>query len=55
MNITCKTYVKLSIRHNTSELLKNCIKLYRQHHPELNHMPISQDKIIYEICKYYIQ
>jgi len=49
-------YVKLSCSQETKNLILDlCIKLYRQHHPELDHIPISQDKILYEIAIYYLK
>jgi len=49
-------YVKLSCSNDTKELiLKSCLDIYRQHHPELDHIPISQDKILYEIAIYYLK
>jgi len=49
-------FVKLSCSKETKDIiLDHCLKLYRKHHPEHDHIPISQDKILYEIAIYYLK
>lgn len=43
------------IDKNTAELLNLCEKLYREHHPELDKIYISKNKIIFEICDFYLK
>lgn len=49
-------YVKLNIRKDTKELLlKSCVEEYRKYHPEIDKIPITQDKILYEVCRFYLK
>jgi len=34
-------------------LLKTCKQIYLEHHPEMEHVNITHDKILYEIGCYY--
>jgi hypothetical protein len=43
----------IKIKSETDKLLEECIKTFREHHPEFEQMKISRNKIIYEIAKYY--
>jgi len=48
-------YEKLNIRPDTKKLVENCVLLYLKHHPEMQHIKISQDKIIFEMAKFYLK
>lgn len=48
-------YIKLSVKKEVFELLLQCIEEYRKHHPEMDQVPITQNKIIYEVCSFYIK
>jgi hypothetical protein len=45
----------VKIDSETDELLFQARKEFLKHHPELNKIPISYNKIIHEISKFYIQ
>lgn len=44
----------LKVDKNTDDLLMQCKEEYLQHHPEMRKIPLSRNKIIYEISKYYL-
>ena len=49
------SYRHLNVRNSTFKMIiDECIEEFRKHHPELEHMEITQDKIIYEIGKFYL-
>lgn len=48
-------YKQVKIRKNTDEILDDCVKEYLRHHPEMRNIPISRDKIIYEISIHYLK
>jgi len=48
------TYSKLTVKKDTRKLLEKCIDEFRTHHPEFDEIPITQNKIIYEVCKFYL-
>ena len=50
-----KEYVKISVRPETKSMLSECKKLYLKHHPELDHVYISEDKMMYEIFRFYLE
>lgn len=35
-------------------LIEHCMKDFLRHHPEMEHMHITHDKILYEVCKFYL-
>lgn len=37
------------------EIVQQCEADYRSHHPELDKVPLSKNKIIYEMGKYYLE
>ena len=45
----------IRVEKDTDGQIKECIKEFLRHHPELNKIPISYNKIIYEISKYYLK
>jgi spore coat protein CotF len=49
-----KTYVVIAVKVKQRETLKECKKEYVKHHPEMGNVKITDDKIIYEIMKYYL-
>ena len=48
-------YKQVKIRKNTDEMLDLCVVEFLRHHKELKNMPISRDKIIYEISRFYLE
>lgn len=49
-------YEHICVRTVTKEMLLNqCKVLYLKHHPELAHLKITADKIVFEVCKYYLE
>lgn len=48
-------YTSIKIDTENLEELDKCVTEYRRHHPELDKIPISRNKIIYEIAKYYLR
>lgn len=48
-------YKVAKIDYDTTELLNNCIKEYLKHHPEMEKVKISRNKIISEIAIYYLK
>lgn len=49
------TYKTIAIKPDISILLEKCKEEFLDHHPELQNMPISYNKIIYEIAKFYLK
>jgi mannosyltransferase OCH1-like enzyme len=47
-------YEKISCRPSTKELFKRCKEEFLKHHPEFEHVFLTEDKIMYEICTYYL-
>jgi hypothetical protein len=42
------------LRKETYDLIRdNVEREYRRHHPELDHIPLSIEKLEYEMIKYY--
>lgn len=51
-----KKWTKLSCSQETKELLKvNCIALFRSHHPELDGFHISEEYILRQVIKFYLE
>lgn len=48
-------YKQVKIKKETDEIIDQCEKSYRFHHPEFNQINLSRNKIIYEIAKYYLR
>jgi len=48
-------YRKLSVKNKTYELVLECVIEYRKHHKEFDQIPISQNKIIYEMALFYLK
>lgn len=48
------TYKSVAIREKSYSLLDDCEYIYKKFHPELKLIPLSKDKIIYEVCKFYL-
>ena len=48
-------YRSISVEKQLFPLLKDCEFIYRQHHPELEKIPLSKSKIIYEVIKFYLR
>lgn len=54
--ISHKMYNKnIRIDSDVDEHLKKCVDEFLRHHPELERIHISYNKIIYEICKFYLK
>jgi len=52
-NHKCRKQIFIS--NDTDEMLKDCVQDYLQHHPEMEQIPISYNKIVYEIAKFYLR
>jgi len=48
------SYKTIAIKQKSYDLLDDCEFIYRKYHPELVLIPISKNKIIYEVCKFYL-
>ena len=48
-------YMGVKLKRETFDLLQECINDFIGHHPELKHIPISKNKIIYEMAKFYLK
>jgi hypothetical protein len=48
------SYKTIAIRPKNYALIDDCELIYRKAHKEFECIPISKDKIIYEICKFYL-
>ena len=49
------SYKKVNVDIQTDDLIKDCINDYKRHNPQFEKIPISRNKIIYEVCKYYLR
>ena len=49
-----KHSIHIVLTHNELKLLDQCKKEYLKNHPEMQCIPISRRKIIYEIANYYL-
>jgi hypothetical protein len=45
----------IRITKETDDLLEKCRLEYLKHHPEMRHVPLSYDKILYEIAFFYMK
>ena len=58
--VTEVTYLKMNqykrvvIKSKTTELIECCRKEFLRVHPEFAEIPISYNKIIYEMAKFYL-
>jgi len=48
-------YKQVKIKQKTDDLIDQCVKSFRYHHPELDEIPISRNKIIYEMANFYLK
>lgn len=48
-------YKQVKITSETDDLIKDCIDEYLRHHPEMKNIPISRNKILYEMAKFYLK
>ena len=56
MYIMTRCFVHLTIKEETKiTLLTDCVTEYLVNHPEKKHMKITADKILYEVCRYYLE
>jgi hypothetical protein len=49
------TYKVVHIKKETAELINQCKQEFLSHHPEMKQMPISYNKIIYEMAVFYLK
>lgn len=49
-----KYYISYAVRSDTDKLLKQCLKVFVEDNPEFEQVPISRNKIIYELAKFYL-
>jgi hypothetical protein len=50
-----KNCIHVIVRKETRDMIDLCRKEFLAHHPEFKHTFLSQDKIIYEAFKYYLE
>ena len=50
-----KNRKQVYVDNETVELIDNCRLDYLHHHPEMKKIPISYNKIIYEIANFYLK
>jgi len=48
-------YKQVKIKQKTDELIDQCVRSFRYHHPELDEIPISRNKIVYEMAIFYLK
>jgi hypothetical protein len=50
-----KLFAKLSVTPKTRKMIvSDCVKEYLKHHPEMRNIEITQDKIAFEVARYYL-
>ncbi len=49
-----KHYESWAVESSLIPLFEDCMKLYRENHPELNYVEITRSKFLYEIFKFYL-
>lgn len=49
------SYTNIRIKNTTNTLLDDCVNDFLQHHPEFKEIPISRNKIIFEIATIYLK
>ena len=49
-----KQYYQIRVDEDTFHLITICEKLYREHHPELDKIPVSKNKMVFEISVFYL-
>ena len=47
-------YNTINAKDEILDYLDNCEIVYLEHHPEMLNIPISKNKILFEICKFYL-
>ena len=48
--------IYLTAKQDTADLIrKDCVKRFLSEHPEMKHMKITDDKILYELARYYVE
>jgi hypothetical protein len=45
----------IGVKINVKEMINKCKSEFLNHHPEYEEKPISNNKIIYEMAKYYLE
>jgi len=45
----------IRISENTENLLNECEKEFIKHNPLMKEIPLSKNKIIHEVCEYYLK
>lgn len=48
-------YVGIKIKKETNELLDKCLNDFLYHHPEFKEIPISRNKLLYEMALFYLK
>lgn len=48
-------FLTIKINEEVNKLIEDAKKEYLKHHPEMELIPLSKSKILYEALKYYIQ
>ena len=50
-----KYYDRVVCSKETKEtIMEECVKIFLKHHPEMKGIKITQEKIMYEISRFYI-
>lgn len=49
------SYKNIILKKKTFYLYKYIEEEYREHHPELENIPLSKDKLTYEMAKFFLK
>ena len=48
--------VRLTVRKSVKDsLMQDCKALYLKSHPEMEHIKLTENKVLFEICEYYLK
>ena len=47
--------MQVRVDNEVRNKIEKCVLLYREHHPELEKINISKNKILHEIAKFYLE
>ena len=50
-----ENYVMIPVRESVKKDLIRCIDIYIKYHPEMRNMRITQNKIVSELVRFYIE
>jgi len=49
-----QSYTKITVKNSTNMMIKDCKKIFVKYHPEFEEIPISDNKMVYELAKRYL-